>query len=117
MEHIRKAIAENIRLYRKKRQLRQKDIAAHFGVAESTVSMWERGENMISADMFFELADFLGVSADALAGRTPSGVSVQEMELLQKYRALPSEMRVVVSGALDSAYESTKKHDADALSA
>lgn len=112
MKETRKAIAENIRLYRRKRQLRQKDIAAHFGVAESTVSMWERGENMISADMFFELADFLGVSPDSLAGRSPNGFSPGEVEMLRRFRTLSDDAQVVIRNNIDLAFASSKKIDA-----
>lgn len=109
MEETRKKIAECIRLYRRQRSLRQKDIAAYFGIAESTVSMWERGENMISADMFFDLADFLGVSPNALAGRVPDGVSYNEMEMLRKYRELPDEMQAGIVSMIDTSYGATKR--------
>ena len=112
MKETRKKISECIRFYRKQKNYRQKDIAQFFGVAESTVSMWERGENMISADMFFELADFLGVSPDALAGRSPDGFSPGEVEMLRRFRALSDDAQVVIRNNIDLAFASSKKIDA-----
>ena len=114
MKNTKHTIAENIRFYRRQKKLRQKDIAEYFNISDSAVSMWECGENMMNADMFFELADYLGVTPDALAGRAPSGVTFDEMEMIRKYRALSHETQIGVSGMISAAYETTKKGSVNA---
>lgn len=100
---VRQRIAENIKYYRKEKKIGQKEIATHFGVRESTVSMWECGRNMISADMFFELADLLGVSADDLAGRNQE-YSREERALIASYRQLDHNHKAIVRATLDAVF-------------
>lgn len=103
-------IGRNIRKYRKELKLRQKDIADHFGIDVSTVSMWERGKNAIPAERLFALADLLGVTADVLCGRIPGDLTFDELRMIQKFRALDDSHRAIILASIDAAYY--QKNDA-----
>lgn len=79
-------IGENLRHYRKKKGIKQKEIAAHFGVTINAVSKWERGQSMMTAETFVELCNFLGVSASALSGMAFTKLSPEEEEIAIAYR-------------------------------
>ena len=56
----------NIKAYRKKAGLKQAEVAAALKIRQSTVSMWEVGENLPRADKLPELARVLGCTVDEL---------------------------------------------------
>jgi DNA-binding XRE family transcriptional regulator len=62
MDHIK----ENVKRLREARNLSQADLAQSIGVAQSTISMIERGERLPSWDLAIELTMFFGVSLDEL---------------------------------------------------
>lgn len=49
---------------RKKRNLKQVEVAKIMGVSTSQISQWESGVNKITAKKLFELCDILRVSRD-----------------------------------------------------
>ena len=53
---------------RQDRGLKQIDVAKHFGLAQSTYSMYETGTRRMSIEMLVELAYLLDVSIDYLLG-------------------------------------------------
>lgn len=61
----------NIRLkdIREARNMSQDDIAKQIGVSQQFISRVERGNKSISLDLAVEIADFLNVSLDEIAGR------------------------------------------------
>ncbi len=60
---------------RKQKGLKQGDLAAFLGVAQSTLSGWENGKFEIDDKNKIKLADFFGVSVDYLLGREVSANS------------------------------------------
>lgn len=60
---------------RKQKGLKQGDLAALLGVAQSTLSGWENGKFEIDDKNKIKLADFFGVSVDYLLGREVSANS------------------------------------------
>lgn len=60
---------------RKQKGLKQGDLAASLGVAQSTLSGWENGKFEIDDKNKIKLADFFGVSIDYLLGREVSANS------------------------------------------
>ena len=69
----------NIRLkdIRESRNMSQDDIARQIGVSQQFISRVEKGNKSISLDLAAEIADYLNVSLDEIAGRTPAK---QELE-------------------------------------
>jgi len=50
--------------------LTQAALAAHLGVGQSTVSMWESGRNRPSVQVVVHVSDVTGVPVSELLGRT-----------------------------------------------
>ncbi len=62
---------ENIRLKRKERGFSQEDLAVRLHVVRQTVSKWENGTSVPSAEQLVALADILDTSVSELLGATP----------------------------------------------
>lgn len=72
-----------LKLLRKERGMRQKEAADSLGVAQALLSHYENGKRECGLDFLIQAADFYGVSADYLLGRTSSrsGMVITENEL------------------------------------
>lgn len=62
-------LAGNLRALRAKKGVTQADVAKTLGVDENSVSNWEQGKSGITYDNAWKLADYFGVSLDALGSR------------------------------------------------
>lgn len=71
---------ERLRFMRENKKMTQKDISKKFKLAESTISMYERGEREPSLDLVEQFADFFNVSIDYLSGRSDSPVEYTTSE-------------------------------------
>jgi methanogenic corrinoid protein MtbC1/DNA-binding XRE family transcriptional regulator len=68
------SFATTLRQLRKQRGLRQSDLAKSLGLTQATIANYEQGSRFPDEAVLNRLADQLGVSADALLGRSsPSG--------------------------------------------
>ncbi len=65
-----KVISSRIKEIRKKKKLKQKDLAKMFNTSQSTISAYENGKTMILTAFLFEICSKLKVSADYLVGRS-----------------------------------------------
>ncbi|MCD7755007.1 MAG: helix-turn-helix domain-containing protein [Firmicutes bacterium] len=63
-------LAENIKRLRKERTLTQEQLAEAMGVTVGAVYKWESGQSMPEIRLLVEIADFFGVSVDAILGYT-----------------------------------------------
>lgn len=61
-------LAENIRVFRKERQLTQEQFAEAMGVTVGSVYKWETGQTTPELSMLVEIADFFDTSMDVLLG-------------------------------------------------
>lgn len=61
-------ISENIKYYRKKRQMSQEEMAIKLHVVRQTVSKWENGLSIPDAEMMIHIAELLDVSINVLLG-------------------------------------------------
>lgn len=61
-----------IKKIRKSRGMRQYELANRMGVKQASVSAWESGKAMPSAENLLKLADILECTVDALLGRAPA---------------------------------------------
>ena len=62
-------IGKNILELRKQNNITQEELAAELGVTAAAVSKWENGYTLPDIMMLCALADFFGVTTDALLGR------------------------------------------------
>ena len=67
-ENIKQKVAENIRLYRKKANLTQKQLAQKLGVQNTAVSNWENGQNSIDTELLFRVCDIFGITINQIYG-------------------------------------------------
>ncbi len=63
---IKENLAKNLILYRKANNLTQLDLAQKLNYSDKAVSKWERGESVPDLYILKMLADFYGVTIDAL---------------------------------------------------
>jgi transcriptional regulator with XRE-family HTH domain len=63
-------LAKRMRLLRKERNLRQEDAAKALGISLSAYCRYELDEREPMASLIVEMADYYGVSADFLLGRS-----------------------------------------------
>lgn len=75
MKDIKKIVAENLRAHRAIARLSQQEVADKIGKSVASVKAWEEGENAMSIEALYDLADLYGVSTDALMGRVPRSVA------------------------------------------
>ena len=79
-------IAERIRLIRQQRKLSQTELAERSGVNLKSLSRYELGTNVPPADLLKQIADALGVSADALL--SDEQLAIKDKELLKKFEVI-----------------------------
>lgn len=81
-------IGDNIKKFRKKKWLSQKQFAEMLGVNNSCVSNWENGLNNPPADKIVDICKNLDVSASELLGLKLASeeLSVEEKEVIKEYR-------------------------------
>lgn len=95
-------ISKRIRLIRQQKGLSQKDLADKSGVNIKSLSRYELGSSMPPADALKDIADALGVSADALL--SDGNVTIQDTELLHKFtliQDLKGDKKKLVDDFLD----------------
>ena len=84
-------MGNHLKELRKKRGLKQKEVAEKLGVDWRTYGSWERGERMINLEQAYNCAVLLDCSIDEIAGRPvrdPSEFSdPREAELHRCYRS------------------------------
>ncbi len=68
MEYDRKIFGERLRALRREREIGQNELAGALGLSNASVSYWETGKQIPSAEAVYKLARFFGVTADYLLG-------------------------------------------------
>ena len=63
-------LGKNIYELRREKGVTQEELAAELGVTAAAVSKWEKGNTLPDVLMVCALADYFGVTTDALLGRT-----------------------------------------------
>jgi transcriptional regulator with XRE-family HTH domain len=69
----------NIKRIREKRNVTQVRLSTAVDVAQETISAYESGKSMPSADTLIRIADFLNTSTDYLLGRINDDVSLNQI--------------------------------------
>lgn len=81
--------SENLQTLRKAKGLSQEELAAQLNVVRQTISKWEKGRSVPSADQLVQLAEILGVSTETLlnASVQPDGAALpvaQQLALINE---------------------------------
>lgn len=100
-------IGETLKKLRDEKGLTLKQMGEILGVSHMTYQRYEKNDTDVSTEMLSKLADFYGVSADyllgrteikAMAGTTPAeqlDVSAVEKRIIERYTQLDENMRAV----------------------
>jgi transcriptional regulator with XRE-family HTH domain len=75
-------VGQNIRMYRMRGKLSQRELGQQVGVAVAQIQKYEVGKNRVSAGRLNEIARVLGVSLPTLFEGSPVG-SLSEGELIR----------------------------------
>lgn len=99
-------IGENIRRFRRKKNITQEKLAEHLNISCPAVSKWERNEACPDITMIIPLASYFGVTTDELLGFDAAKSEVKIQKYLSDYNDL------VVSANCNKAGELiTKAHN------
>lgn len=96
MNSIKPIVAENLKRVCKLKKIKNKDIAAHMGVSEGSVSHWFKLDNSLDMDNLYQLCRYIGVSIDQVFGIDPIIVDTltpEESEIVQAYRLASKDVR------------------------
>ena len=85
-------IGRQIAALRKERGSKQEELANHVGVSAQAVSKWENG-GVPDTELLPAIADFFGVSIDALFGRNMTDYGDLQAALAKKIAETPQEER------------------------
>lgn len=99
---------ENLRSIRETKRITQVSLSNEIGIAQETISAYESGKSMPSADALCKLADFLRTSTDYLLQRTDVSTPIEELavedlradelELVAQFRRLSERQKAKVMG-------------------
>ena len=87
----------NLKKYRKEKGITQIRLSIESGVSQETISAYESGKAMPSAETLIKMSDFLGVSIDFLLDRTDNPlININKdinYEILNIYNQLTKEQK------------------------
>ena len=66
-------IGEQIRFYRKRKEMTQEELARRVELSDSTISLYERGEREVPADVIITICKALDVTPNTLLRFDPAG--------------------------------------------
>lgn len=84
-------LAKRLVMYRRKNGLTQKGLAEKPGVANTTVSGWERAASSIDIDTLYRICKIYGITLGEMFGPELCGYGFteEEIEVVQGFRAHP----------------------------
>lgn len=112
-------LGKRIRALRERRGLKQNDIANALQISPQAVSKWERGENAPDISVWLNLSQLLGVSCDALLGRTQAEETFEATVFctgLNRYaerckKKKPRDVALWANGLFYTVTEAVLRHD------
>ncbi len=75
MPYDKKVLAANLRSLRARSRMTQAQLAKIIKVSETSIANYEKGEGNPSYEVCWAIADFYGVTLDALGGRESGDLS------------------------------------------
>lgn len=103
---------ENLRKLREEKSISQVRLSVEIGVAQETISAYERGKAVTTCENLLKIAKFLNTSTDYLLGLTDmklpynkisiDKLSSEEFDIITKYRNLSVSQKSKLCGYLDA---------------
>lgn len=92
---------KNLKKYRNEKGITQIRLSIEAGVSQETISAYESGKAMPSAETLIKMSDFLGISIDFLLDKTDNPLinlnkSDQDLELINIFHQLNEEQKTDV---------------------
>ena len=103
LESIKPTVCRNLREVIRLKKIKNKDIASHLGLSESSISHWLKGDNPPDMDNLYYICQYLNVSLDQIFGFDPIVIDVlnsDENEVLSAYRQSSDDVKNAIRGAL-----------------
>lgn len=95
--------AERLRHLRKWHSISQVELGRVLSFGPSTISSYETAMHEPSYDILIKICDYFSVSVDYMLGHDETlDYSVDEMQLIEKYRMLKDSDKKLISAMLDS---------------
>lgn len=85
---LSKTIGKRINTLLAEQTKMQKELAAHLGVPDNTVSYFVSGRRTPNTEQIAKIADFFDVSADYLLGRTNAKTTDKDLRFICEYTGL-----------------------------
>lgn len=85
------SLAENLKVFREKKGLLQKEVANSVSVHPSNYSKMEKGERDVSIEVADKLANFYGVTLDELVhmeGQVPNEVTIEDKSISERIKLI-----------------------------
>ncbi len=90
--------------------LKRTAFADEVGIKNQSITDWEKRGTIPAGDVCLRMANFLDVPVDWLiCGKTESGMSDDEMELVRKFRMLPPEQKSIVETLVNAMTEQNQE--------
>ncbi len=90
--------------------LKRTAFADEVGIKNQSITDWEKRGTIPAGDVCLRMANFLNVPVDWLiSGKTESGMSDDEMELVRKFRMLPPEQKSIVETLVNAMTEQNQE--------
>ncbi|EKN63761.1 helix-turn-helix transcriptional regulator [Schinkia azotoformans] len=102
-------LATNIKFFREKKALTQKELAEKLGVSRSVVAKWENETASPDLETLITLSKYFQVSLDHLVG-LPYFQNEMLLELNQIYKT-NDESNIEIFGVVDYLYKNTRLHE------
>ena len=80
--------AENITALRKELNRKRQEVADDLGISRSSLEYYEKGKRRPDIDVLAKFADYYGVSADFLIGRTSAKTTDKDLRFVCEYTGL-----------------------------
>ena len=81
-------LSKNLKIFRKRKDLTQENVAEALNIVRQTVSKWEKGISVPDADMLIRLAEVLDVSVSELIGSDVADEKNEDMIAVELARVV-----------------------------
>ena len=88
--------AENITALRKKQNKKRQEVADDLGISRSSLEYYEKNKRKPDIEVLTKIADYYGVSADYLLGRTNAETTDKDLRFVCEYTGLSDEAAIVL---------------------
>lgn len=102
------ALADNMMLLRKKKDLSQAELGKMIGTSGDVIGRYERGDISPSIEAVAKIADALEVSVDYLIGKTKMEIDKDTMRRFEDISSLSQENKNFVLNIIDMALRDFK---------